>query len=94
MTSPDWTEQALHYVAWFWKSEARREAAKFGRGVTVEAIRSWATLKGLAPPHDERAWGTVTRKAIASGLLVPTGGYAPARSSHNSPKRLYRSGRT
>lgn len=93
MTSPDWTEQALHYVAWFFRSHRWKMWHRHEPEATVEEIRTWATNKGLEPARDERQWGTIARKAIASGLLVPTGGYAPARSSHGSGKRLYRAGR-
>jgi len=42
---------------------------------------------------DARAWGQVTLRAVALGVIVATGGYARAASSNRSPKPLYRNGK-
>lgn len=56
---------------------------------TMEELREWC-----APRIDEcpelRAWGSVTRRLKAEGIIEPTGGYAKAVSSNRSPKPLYR----
>lgn len=39
-------------------------------------------------PKDARAWGAAISAAIRQGCLKAVG-YAPARSSHGSPKRTY-----
>lgn len=59
---------------------------------TIEQARV-ALEKSITAPPDGRAWGHVTRRAVALGIIEPTGGYAPAASSNGSPKRLYRKGR-
>jgi hypothetical protein len=56
---------------------------------TMEAARGWAYLMGLDRPVGERAWGAVTCRLIRDGIIEPVG-YAPAASSHGSPKRTYR----
>jgi hypothetical protein len=56
---------------------------------TMEAARQWAYAMGLDRPADERAWGAVTQKLVRDEIIEPVG-YAPAASSHGSPKRTYR----
>lgn len=43
--------------------------------------------------HEPRAWGPVTRRAVARGWIVPTDTYRPSArpSTHRNPKRVYRS---
>lgn len=55
---------------------------------TMEEARN--TLGSFLPVHDRRAWGPVTRQAVARGIIVRTGGYRAAVSSNGSPKPLYR----
>ena len=81
----EWTQSALHYLRWFLRSRAYG-----GFPFIVEEARLWAYHKGLEAPKDERHWGTVTRIAIADKIIMATGKFAAAKSSHNSPKRLYR----
>ncbi len=42
--------------------------------------------------HEHRAMGAVIRKAIADGIIVPTGGYRPSvrTQCHGRPVRIYR----
>jgi hypothetical protein len=47
----------------------------------------------LPVPTDGRAWGAVTQAAIRAQFIEKTGGIAPAKSSHASPKPLYCRGR-
>lgn len=46
----------------------------------------------LPVPTDLRAWGAVTQAATRANYIQRTGGFAPAKSSHASPKPLYRRG--
>lgn len=81
--NPDWCAKALEKLRLF----AREQKAPF----TIEQAR--AAIAGLLPdPTDERAWGSVTRAAIAMCVIRKTGGYAPAKSSHGSPKAEYARG--
>lgn len=59
---------------------------------TVEELRTLVD-KALPEPPDGRAWGHVTRLAVAKGYIerVP-GKYRPAASSNGSPKPVYRKG--
>jgi hypothetical protein len=83
--APGWiarTVEAVRYLA-----KIRPADAPF----TIEQVR--VTLGSTVPePPDGRAWGHVTRRAVALAIIEPTGGYAPAASSNGSPKRLYRRG--
>ena len=54
---------------------------------TAEQARE--EIGNLVPePQDARAWGAAISAAIRQGCLKAVG-YAPARSSHGSPKRTY-----
>lgn len=76
-----WSELALWYV--------RQFAASKGVAWTMESCRTWAYIHGLPKPEEERAFGSVTQKAIRQGIIRKTGQYAPAASSNGSPKPLY-----
>ena len=77
----EWVEQAVEYVAHYC---TRVNPWPF----TMEELRTHYTE--LPQPPDARAWGTVTRQAVARGIIVRTGGYRAAVSSNGSPKPLYR----
>lgn len=81
----EWTASALHYLRWFLRSKAYA-----GVPFLIEDARLWSYQKGLEPPRDDRNWGAITRIAIADKIIMATGKFAAAKSSHNSPKRLYR----
>lgn len=88
---PGWIDHAVDAVR-----DAVTHSAVHLRGeFTIERIREWLSAERvpLQDPPDGRAWGHVTRRAVALGIIEPTGGYAPAASSNGSPKRLYRRGR-
>ena len=76
-----WCESAAVYVRWFFRIHRKPQ--------TMESCRMWAYERGLAIPPEERAWGSVTQRAIREKTIVPTGGYAKAGSSNLSPKALY-----
>lgn len=80
--SPGWGERAL--------SAAVRAMSMQSGNFTMEHIRYVAHFYiGLGMPPDLRAWGAVTQKLIRAGVIERVG-YAPAASSHGSPKPLYR----
>lgn len=56
---------------------------------TIEQARREVTGWLVPEPHDGRAWGAVTVRAVREGVIVATGCYASANSSHGSPKMLY-----
>jgi len=62
--------------------------ADFLREFTTEDVRFSDPLLPVAPP-DARAWGHVAQHAKQSGI-VEACGFSPARSSHGSPKTLWR----
>ena len=77
----EWVENMLHAVLWY--------ARVYGAiPFTMEELRNHYTE--LPKPPDARAWGSVTRQAVACGIIVRTGGYRAAVSSNGSPKPLYR----
>jgi hypothetical protein len=94
---PDWGEQALHYLRWFFKIKGTPRAKKYQFGIfkgnwcvyTAEEIRKWSYDKGLPPAKDDRAFGPVIAKAIRDGLIVKAG-YAPTVSSNGSVRATYR----
>ena len=79
----EWVEEALYLVGLY-------AASEFTPSFTIEQLREWMVPSVLRAPHDSRAWGTVTRQAVARGIIVRTGGYRAAVSSNGSPKPLYR----
>jgi len=54
----------------------------------IEQFRAWAYANGLPKPDEERAFGSVTQRAIRASVIVRTG-YAPAASSNGSAKPVY-----
>jgi hypothetical protein len=81
-TEPGWVDRAV---------EAVRDFAK-GPGPFAFTIEE-ARARFKAPEGtDLRAWGQVTRRAVALGIIEWSGDFAPAVSSNGSPKRLYRKG--
>jgi len=60
---------------------------------TIEMVRSVVGSE-IDPPTDLRAWGHVTRRAVAEKLIerVPKT-FSPAASSNGSPKPMYRRGK-
>lgn len=83
-SAPGWIDRAAESVRAF----AREQGVL---SFTIEEARVEFAAMIPAPP-DLRAWGHVTRRAVALGYIAPTGGYAPAASSNGSPKRLYSKG--
>ena len=77
----EWVEEAVSFVAIFATIADHRD-------FTMEELRTSFTI--IPPPPDARAWGSVTRQAVARGIIVRTGGYRAAVSSNGSPKPLYR----
>lgn len=78
-SSPDWTERACNVIDAF----ARQMAPET---FLIEDVRA---TQAIEPPHDERAWGAAASKASRRGLIVRSG-FAPSKSSHLSPKPVWR----
>lgn len=69
--------------------EIRVFAQRFAAGpFTIEQARLHCSP--LPSGADARAWGAITQAAMRRGYIEKTGEYAPAVSSHGSPKPLYR----
>jgi hypothetical protein len=79
--SPGWVEAACILVALF--------AATTPAPFLMEDARRCAELQGLGAPPDKRAWGAVTQALKRKGVIQACGTGA-ARSSHGSPKVLWR----
>lgn len=59
---------------------------------TIEMLREVVAAE-IDPPHDLRAWGPITKKAMRKDVIqLVRGATAPAASSNGSPKPLYRRG--
>lgn len=76
-TAPGWSAAAYAAIAEF----CRERPYPF----LLEDVRQWSASRGIAAPHDRRAWGAVIRRAAKHGLVRKVG-YAPAASSNMSPK--------
>ena len=74
---PSWSERALEAML-----ETGRALGKF----TIEDVRESCKVES---PTDQRAWGGVVQRASRKKLIVRIG-YAPAKSSHGSPKPVWR----
>lgn len=78
--SCEWARRALGYV---------REFAAYADGpFLVEQIREFADAGGFDEPRNAKAWGPVIQEARRQKIIRPCG-FAPARSSHRSPKVLW-----
>ncbi|MFZ6813560.1 hypothetical protein ACO0K3_03765 [Undibacterium sp. Rencai35W] len=56
---------------------------------TIEQIREAIAKSGVEPPPDQRAYGAIVMRAKREKVIAKTGDFAPARSSHGSPKPLW-----
>lgn len=80
---PEWTARALQSLRTF----AAAQAGVF----TIEQARLTLELAGLPRPHDGRAWGVITRQAVAAGHIERIrGAFFPAASSNGALKAVYR----
>lgn len=79
--SPGWSDVALAFL--------RGHAMKHEHFLTEDVIEAGKTW-GLLEPPDRRAWGHVVRKAVREGI-IERDGYAPAKTSHFSPKPRWKS---
>lgn len=82
-SGPIWQMLALGYL----KEYVARHSAPF----LAENVREWAEARGLGAPTNGKAWGPVMQNARRAGIICAAG-YAPAKSSHLSPKVLWRAG--
>lgn len=86
-----WSERALEWLR-VYAATAQLPTGEL-ESFTIEQARAWIGEHAALPEGvDARAWGAVTRRAVRLGYIEATGGYAPAASSHGSPRRLYRRG--
>lgn len=67
--------------------EALRQYAERGTRFMVEDVR--LAYPKLPKPHDNRAWGAVTSRAVRNGLIERVG-YAPSRTGHCRPMPVWR----
>lgn len=74
--------------AWLGAARWHLRALLPGTVFLAEQIAASVAQRGLSTP-DARALGVVIREAARDGL-IETAGFAPARTSHGSPKRLWR----
>lgn len=78
----EWQAKALQWVV-------LHAIACNGEPFLAEDVRQEAERDGMEPAPDSRAWGAVMRRAAAQGKIESCG-YAPAKSSHMSPKVQWR----
>lgn len=83
--APGWADTALQALKDYAGTRAMTEV------FTIEEARA-VVEKQVEEPTDLRAWGKVTQMAVRRGVLVRTQHFAPAASSHGSPKPLYARG--
>lgn len=76
-----WLERACALVLMF----AEGQAGAF----LLEDARAYAAAHKLENPPDGRAWGGVAQLLKRRGEIVPTGFYAPAKSSNGAPKATW-----
>lgn len=81
----EWQDQAVAAARMFVRVNDR---VLQNKPFTMEQLRLFCAPKIDACP-ELRAWGAVTRRLKAEGIIQPTGGYAKAASSNLSPKPLY-----
>jgi hypothetical protein len=82
----EWQDQAVAAARLFVRMCDKYLANK---AFTMEELREWCASR-IDECQELRAWGAVTRRLKAEGIIEPTGGYALANSSNRSPKPLYR----
>ena len=80
--SPGWMALACALVDTYSQEHA-------GTSWLLEDARAFAEARGLPSPSDKRSWGHVVGVLRRQGRIV-TAGFAGAKSSHGSPKVLWR----
>lgn len=79
-----------------WVASTVEEVRAFVRAQPATALFTIEDARVACRPMpmgaDARAWGQVTRRAKALGIISPTNQMKPAASSNGSPKPLYRRG--
>ncbi|WP_211440973.1 hypothetical protein [Collimonas humicola] len=76
-----------------WREAAFAAFRKFAEKTVcflTEDVREYAAKIGIAAPHDSRAWGHVTVRAVQAGLIVRDG-YAPSKTGHMRPMPVWKS---
>ena len=79
----NWSEQAFNLFSEYCDLNQ-------GKEFMTEDMRWFAEERGLPPPPDKRAWGGVTRMAMAKKMIV-SNGYAPQKAvnAHKAPKTVW-----
>lgn len=78
--APGWMDHAFVLL--------QRYAAQQRTPFLGEQFRAWAHARGLARPHDDRAFGPLMTRAAKAGVIVRAG-FAPSASSNGSAKPLW-----
>ena len=76
----EWCESAYSALTQF---------AKLNKNFMTEDVRLYTERKGIKP-HDNRAWGAVTVRAIKAGI-IKRAGYAPSKTGHMRPMPMWES---
>ncbi len=58
---------------------------------TVEEVTAAASLAGKASPTDDRAWGSIVRRAAIAGLILNTHRTRPRVKGHGAPGPVWAS---
>lgn len=78
-----WSEDAMGLF--------RLYAIQHPEGFLTEEVRRWADKLGFAAPPDNRAWGSVARRAATLGYVKSTGVRRQASTTcHGSMKTVWR----
>lgn len=79
----EWSDDAMQLF--------RLYAAQHPEGFLTEEVRRWADKLGFPEPPDNRAWGSVARRASTLGYVKSTGVRRQASTTcHGSMKTVWR----
>ncbi len=88
------TEKAERETLW-WKARAYallREYALKHATFASEDVINWGVKTHFPNPPEARAWGSIVRKAVLAGMLLPAG-YVKSKNAraHRRPVQLWQS---
>ena len=78
----DWPDRAYQFVSRY---------ARWNEFFTVEELTAEARRLGYGSPTDDRAWGSIIRKAARCDVIRRTGMTKPRLKGHASPGPVWQS---
>lgn len=83
--------QAIDHAGQAWQQQAYALFEAYAERHAIfmtEDVRYWAATQGLPAPPSERAWGAITKRALAAKLIAPWA-WATGTTGHGQRKQVW-----